>query len=50
MEWIGNWYLTYRTQGELAELAQVAGIPAAAVRLGVERAGVNLYLQAERSS
>jgi extracellular factor (EF) 3-hydroxypalmitic acid methyl ester biosynthesis protein len=49
MEWIGNWYLTYRTREELAELAHVAGIPASAVTLGAEATGVNLYLQAQRS-
>lgn len=49
MEWIGNWYLTYRTREELADLADVAGIPASAVALGAEATGVNLYLQAQRS-
>jgi hypothetical protein len=49
MEWIGNWYLTYRTRDELAELAQVAGIPRTAFTLGVEAAGVNLYLHAAKS-
>lgn len=50
MEWIGNWYLTYRAESDLAELAHVAGIPASRVSFGAEAAGVNLYLQAQRSS
>jgi SAM-dependent methyltransferase len=48
MEWIGNWYLLYRTADELARLAELAGIPAACVRITAELTGNDLFLQARR--
>ena len=48
MEWSGNWYLTYRTADGLARLALAAGIPPAAVRIGSEELGVDLFLIACR--
>lgn len=50
MEWIGNWYLIYRTREELAELAAVAGIPSSVVSVDAEAAGVNLFMQAQAPS
>jgi len=44
MEWIGNWYLTYRTPQQLEQLAARAGIPADQVSVGCERLGVDLFL------
>jgi len=44
MEWIGNWYLIYRTVEEMHELAARAGIPADQVTIGCERLGVDLFL------
>ena len=44
MEWIGNWYLTYRTAQQLEQLAARAGIPADQVTIGCERLGVDLFL------
>ncbi len=44
MEWIGNWYLTYRTGSGLERLAIGAGIPQGRFSLGSEALGVNLIL------
>lgn len=44
MEWFGNWYLTYRTTDSLQRLGERAA-PAEAIEVGVEPAGVNLYLR-----
>jgi hypothetical protein len=44
MEWIGNWYLVYRTADALAELAARAGVPAGQATVGSERLGVDLFL------
>ena len=46
MEWIGNWYLLYRTAAALGELAARAGIPSGQVTVGSERLGVDLFLVA----
>jgi hypothetical protein len=48
MEWIGNWYLIYRTVPEMRELAARAGIPADRVTIGCERLGVDLFLVATK--
>lgn len=48
MEWIGNWYLTYRTGEDLARLAQAAGVPQECRQLGAEPLGVDLYLEMVR--
>ena len=48
MEWIGNWYLIYRTAAALGELAARAGIPADRVTVGSERLGVDLFLAGRR--
>ncbi len=44
MEWIGNWYLTYRTGSDLKRLAVGAGIPPGRFSLASEALGVNLML------
>lgn len=44
MEWIGNWYLTYRTREQMERLAALAEIPGADFSLGCERTGADLFL------
>jgi extracellular factor (EF) 3-hydroxypalmitic acid methyl ester biosynthesis protein len=44
MEWIGNWYLNYRTRDDLKQLASCAGVPHACSTLGTEPLGLGLYL------
>ena len=46
MEWIGNWYLLYRTPEELDQLGHAAGIPRDHRTVACERTGVNLFLRA----
>jgi hypothetical protein len=48
MEWIGNWYLIYRTAADLEALAERAGIPASCRTIGAERLGMDLFLCARR--
>ncbi|MBI3466333.1 MAG: hypothetical protein HY000_25255 [Planctomycetes bacterium] len=48
MEWIGNWYLIYRTSAEMASLAEAAGIPRGAWRIDAERLGIDLFISAEK--
>jgi SAM-dependent methyltransferase len=48
MEWIGNWYLTYRSLDELTSLGQNAGLPRGCWRVDVEAEGVNLFLEADK--
>lgn len=48
MEWIGNWYLTYRTHSDLERLAVRAGIPRGTFSLGSEALGVDLILTARK--
>ncbi|HET6882846.1 MAG TPA: class I SAM-dependent methyltransferase [Pirellulales bacterium] len=49
MEWIGNWYLIYRTAEELFELGLTAGVPRSCLTLGAERLGIDLFLAATKS-
>jgi hypothetical protein len=42
MEWIGNWYLQYRSPDTMNELAAQASVQD--FSLDVESAGVNLFL------
>jgi extracellular factor (EF) 3-hydroxypalmitic acid methyl ester biosynthesis protein len=44
MEWIGNWYLTYREAADLERLAAAAGIPRDRFAVRSERLGVDLFL------
>ena len=48
MEWIGNWYLLYRTADDLVNLARSAGIPQASFHISAERLGIDLFLEARR--
>jgi hypothetical protein len=48
MEWLGNWYLTYRDAAKFWSIAEMAGIPASAVEQGSEPLGVDLFLTASR--
>ena len=49
MEWIGSWYLIYRTAEELSDLAATAGIPKDQFAVRTERTGTDLFLVAEKS-
>lgn len=49
MEWLGNWYLTYRNRHELSKLAEEADIPPACVAIGAERFGVDLFICADKA-
>ena len=44
MEWIGNWYLTYRTANQLGQLASRANIPPDQLTIGCESLGIDLFL------
>ena len=44
MEWLGNWYLIYRNQAELAALAAAVSISSDCCSLGTEPLGIDLYL------
>ncbi|MCE9606194.1 MAG: class I SAM-dependent methyltransferase [Planctomycetia bacterium] len=48
MEWLGNWYLVYRTVEEFTLIADAAEIPAAQRRIGADRTGCDLFLVAEK--
>ena len=49
MEWIGNWYLIYRTTGQLAKLARRGGIPQTAFQIQADPTGIDLFIAAEKS-
>ena len=49
MEWIGNWYLTYRSADELRKLGIDADIPEDRFDVQTEHTGVDLFLVAEKS-
>jgi SAM-dependent methyltransferase len=48
MEWVGNWYLVYRTAADLQRLAEQAGIPDRSYTITAERCGIDLFLVAEK--
>lgn len=48
MEWLGNWYLIYRTVDEFAAIAAAAGISTNACRIGADRTGCDLFLVARK--
>ena len=48
MEWIGNWYLLYRTRDQMRQLGIRAGIPEDRMKITAERTGVDLVLVAEK--
>jgi hypothetical protein len=49
MEWIGNWYLVYRTAADLARLAEAAGIPKRSRSVIAERIGIDHFLIADKA-
>jgi hypothetical protein len=48
MEWIGNWYLTYRNAEQLDDVAARARIPHGCVTAAGEASGVDLYWHIRR--
>jgi hypothetical protein len=50
MEWIGNWYLRYRSRGQLEALAAAAGIPGDGLRVEAEATGIDLLLAAGKAN
>ncbi|MDG2207291.1 MAG: hypothetical protein P8K78_05250, partial [Pirellulales bacterium] len=48
MEWIGNWYLTYRSFEDLRGLAAEADIPDDSFQIGSESTGTDWFLSAEK--
>jgi extracellular factor (EF) 3-hydroxypalmitic acid methyl ester biosynthesis protein len=48
MEWLGNWYLIYRTPRELASLARRAGLPSEDIRIDCEELGIDAFLAADK--
>lgn len=48
MEWIGNWYLRYRTADKFVALCDDAGIPHECRTLGAERLGIDLFLSVKK--
>ncbi len=48
MEWIGNWYLTYRDRNEMLRLAAQADLAAGRVTVAAEDTGADLYWHATK--
>jgi len=48
MEWIGNWYLQYRTPAQLAAIADAAGIPGNRWTIEADRTGADLFLRCRK--
>lgn len=48
MEWIGNWYLTYRTADQMRAVAQETPLPPEMVTIHAESSGVNLCWEIAR--
>ncbi len=48
MEWIGNWYLVYRSRVDLRTLAEASGIPSACVTISSECTATDLALIADK--
>ena len=48
MEWIGNWYLLYRTADQMRDVAMRAGIPREGCAVSAEATGVNLCWRVSR--
>jgi hypothetical protein len=49
MEWIGNWYLLYRTREDLARLARSAGVAANDFAATAEASGIDLLLRVRKA-
>ncbi len=50
MEWIGNWYLTYRDRAAMHDLALRAGIPQEMFEVKAEAEGIDLFIDAVKAS
>jgi len=50
MEWIGNWYLIYRSRQQMQTLADRAGIPRGCLSIEAEATGVDLYWDARQAT
>ena len=48
MEWLGNWYLLYRTAEDVHRLAAAAGLPPETFSVGCDRTGNDLFLMAQK--
>ncbi len=48
MEWIGNWYLIYRSPAQMQQLAQEAGLNSGQYEVDAESSGVNLFIHARK--
>ena len=48
MEWIGNWYLTYRSQADLEMIARQSGIPARCSTISSKSTGTDFALIANK--
>ena len=48
MEWIGNWYLIYRSEEAMNVLAERAGLPRDCVQIGTEPTGGDWFLVAKK--
>lgn len=50
MEWIGNWYLIYRSKAQMLQLADESGLSRGQYEVDTEAAGVNLFIHARKSA
>jgi hypothetical protein len=48
MEWVANWYLIYRDETQMHQLAQAAGLQSNEYHIGAEEVGVDLYIDARK--
>ena len=49
MEWVANWYLTYRSDEDMRALAVDSQLPRGSWTTDIEPAGVNRFLSATKS-
>jgi extracellular factor (EF) 3-hydroxypalmitic acid methyl ester biosynthesis protein len=49
MEWLGNWYLTYRDQASFRQLFEQAKLERASVEIDTEPLGIDLYAKVSRA-
>ncbi len=47
MEWVGNWYLHYRTANQLEQLSTLANLPDCQSSVDSEAEGINLFLRCD---
>jgi extracellular factor (EF) 3-hydroxypalmitic acid methyl ester biosynthesis protein len=46
MEWIANWYLIYRDEGQFRSVVKQADVPSPCASFGAEPLGVDLFVTA----